>query len=319
MPAASRPALSIVVVIVSDTTDRASARLLGDCLEAIAGQTDAPPLEVIVPHLADVEGLDEVRTRFSWVRFLPQPDVAARPRGREHHDVLRARGLAAAGGEIVGLLEDHARPHSGWCASVMKAHRSRHAAIGGAIENGVDRLLNWAVYYCDFGKYQNPVPSGVTPFASDANTTYKREALERVRAEWQQAFREVVVNGALTAVGDTIALDPGIVVYQNRRGLGMMDALRERFVWGRSYAATRRALLTPARRLVYAALSPLLPAVLFLRMAKTSWDRGSFGTFAPAIPVTLLLLVTWSAGEGIGYLFALSEMPPRVSSRHAPV
>ena len=309
------PALSVVVVIVSDTTERATAAHLVDCLDALAKQVDGPSIEVIVPHLVEVEGLDAVRARFPWVRFLPAPEVTAYPGGREHHDLLRARGLEAARGKIIGLLEDHARPDSTWCANAIAAHRQPHAGIGGAIENGVDRLLNWAVYYCDFGRYQNPVPAGETPFASDANTTYKREALQSVGPVWVEGFREVVVNAALNAEGRTIALDPRIVVYQNRRGLSLGAALRERFVWGRSYAATRLALLTTGKRLVLAALSPLLPAVLFLRMARTSWSRGSFGTFAAAIPFTLLLLVTWSAGEGIGYLFGVETPSSPAPSR----
>jgi hypothetical protein len=308
------PVLSIVVVIVSDTTERASAAHLGRCLDALAKQVDAPPFEVIVPHLPQVADLDRVRGRFPWVTFLTADDVTARAGGREHHDVLRSRGLAAARGDVIGLLEDHARPDPGWCASVMSAHGGPHAAIGGAIENGVERPLNWAVYYCDFGRYQNPVPAGETPFASDANTTYKRQALERVRPVWQESFREVVVNGALKNLDATIALDPRIVVYQNRVGLTLRTALRERFVWGRSYAATRRALLPLTKRLFYAVLSPLLPAVLFLRMAKTSNERGSLRTFVPAIPLTLLLLVTWSAGEGMGYLFGLKVAAPRALS-----
>ena len=43
---------------------------------------------------------------------------------------------------------------------MVVAHREYYAAIGGAIENGVDRPLNWAVYYSDFGRYQNPFQSG---------------------------------------------------------------------------------------------------------------------------------------------------------------
>ena len=308
--------LSVVVVIVSDTTQtRGSAAHLGDCLDALSKQVEAPPLEVIVPHLEDVEGIEVVRTRFPWVRFLPVSDVVARVGGREHHDVLRSRGLAAARGDLVGLLEDHARPDSRWCASVAAAHRKPYAAIGGAIENGVDRPLNWAVYYCDFGRYQNPVPAGETPFASDANVIYKRAALERVRPSWQESFREVVVNGALMSLGQAIALDPEIIVYQNRQGLTLDTALRERFVWGRSYAATRRALLPLPKRVAYAALSPVLPAILLIRMARTAWARHSFGTFARAVHITLLLVATWSAGEGVGYLLGVQPGPSRTQSR----
>jgi hypothetical protein len=308
------PVLSVVVVIVSDTTEAPNAHLLGDCLEALAKQVDAPPFEVIVPHVVGVAGLETVQDRHPWVRFLPVPDVVAHVGGREHHDVLRARGLAAARGEIVGLLEDHARPDARWCANVVAAHQQPYAGVGGAIENGLDHPLNWAVYYCDFGRYQNPVPAGETPYASDANVTYKRADLERVRPVWEGAFREVVVNGALKSEGRGIALDPRIVVYQHRRGLNLATALRERFVWGRSYAATRRALLTGPKRFIHAALSPLLPAVLLLRMARTSWDRGSIRSFVKAVHFTILLLVTWSAGEGIGYLLGLDGKAARVAS-----
>lgn len=306
--ASPTPLVSVVVVIVSDTTTpRASAAHLAECLDALASQTDAPPFEVIVPHTTAVDGLEAVRARFPDVRFLPAPDVVARVGGREHHDVLRARGMAVARGEIVGLLEDHARPHPRWCAAVADAHRSPHAAIGGAIENGVDTPLNWAVYYCDFGKYQNPVAAGETAFASDANVTYKREALEAVRPAWQEAFREVVVNGALKGQGRTIALDPRVIAYQNRHGLALTPALRERFSWGRSYAATRRSQLPPVRRLILAMLAPALPAVLLYRMGRTARARGSFATFGRALPFTALLLVSWSAGEGLGYVTGVAD------------
>jgi len=188
-------------------------------------------------------------------------------------------------------------------ASVVAAHRKGSRGVGGAIENGVDKALNWAVYYCDFGRYQNPVPAGDTPFASDANTIYKRADLESVRPVWNEAFREVVVNDALKSRGKSIVLDPEIIVYQNRRGLKLGAALHERFSWGRSYAATRLALLTTPKRFAYAALSPVLPALLTVRMARTAWSRKRhFPEFVRSVPFLVPLLISWSVGETIGYL-----------------
>src|ERR1700681_5044734 len=97
---------------------------------------------------------------------------------REHHDELRARGLALARGYIVALIEDHGIPAPDWCAQILESHRQPFAVVGGAIENGIDRPLNWAVYYCDFLRYQNPLQEGTSAFASDANVSYKRSALE---------------------------------------------------------------------------------------------------------------------------------------------
>jgi hypothetical protein len=302
------PTLSVVVVIVSDTTEpRTDVSHLAGCLEALAGQVDAPPLEVIVPYHRLTEGVAELSQRFPAVRFHLANDIKTLGDlggSHEHHDELRARGLALARGEIVGLLEDHARPDRHWCAGMVRAHRrGGFAGIGGAIENGIDRPLNWAVYFCDFGRYQNPLPEGASPFASDANIAYKRAALEAVRPVWQEIYQETAVNAALSGRGDTLGLTPHAVVYQHRTGLRLIGALRERFIWGRSYAATRGRLVGRVRRVMYAALSPVLPGVLLWRMARNVVrKRRCVGAFLKALPLTSLLTVSWSVGELAGYV-----------------
>lgn len=154
MTSSAKPVLSVVVAIVSDTIKpRADASHVAGCLEALSHQSDAPPMEVIVPYHRNVEGIEDLKKRFSRVTFLPVTGLKLSDKGgsREHHDILRARGLAAARGDLIALLEDHGRPHEKWCANIVAAHRAAGcAAIGGAIENGIDRPLNWAVYYCDF-------------------------------------------------------------------------------------------------------------------------------------------------------------------------
>lgn len=301
------PALSVVVAIVSDTMDeRANVDLAGECLDALFDQVDAPPTEVIVPYHEKIDGIDDLRRRFPEAVYVlvDDPVVSARKAGsREHHDVIRAHGIARATGEVVGLLEDHGRPDAHWCANTVAAHRSDYAAIGGAIENGIDRPLNWAVYFCDFGKYQNPVPEGDSTLASDANTSYKRAALSSVRSTWEKKFNEIIVNGELLSQGRKIGLRRDIVVHQNRKGLRAGKALRERYVWGRSYAASRNALLSLPKRLIHAVLSPVLPVLLTLRMADTVRQRGRHvGAFLRSLPFVLLLLVSWSFGEAMGYL-----------------
>jgi len=298
------PQLSVVIGFSSDTNAPvANADRLAECLEALTRQVDAPELEIIVGHHEPIEGLERVKRRFPSVRYLSSPDVVKLVGGREHHDVPRARAIAVATGEIIGLLEDHELPDRRWAASVVAAHRQPHAGIGGAIENGVDQALNWAVYYCDFGRYQNPVPEGETTFASDANVTYKRADLERVRPVWKDAYREVPVNDALRSLGKTISLDPDMIVYQNRRGLSFGTALRERFSWGRSYGVTRSTWLTMPKRLALAALSPLLPPLLLFRIGRRAWERKThFAEFVRAVPFLIPLLISWTLGEAAGYL-----------------
>ena len=53
---ADAPTLSVIVAIVSDTTNpRVDPERLAGCLEALSAQVDAPAMEVIVGHLPDFE------------------------------------------------------------------------------------------------------------------------------------------------------------------------------------------------------------------------------------------------------------------------
>jgi hypothetical protein len=236
MSGSEKPVLSVIVVIASDTTTpRAEVSLLARCLEALSKQVNAPAMEVIVPYHQGVDGVNYLQKQFPDVAFVPVIDLkgwSATGGSREHHDGLKTHALEVARGAIIGSLEDNEVPDKNWCAHTLKAHRENYAGIGGAIENSIDRTLNWAVYYCDFGRYQNPVPSGESAFASDANVSYKRAALESVRLAWEQGFNEVTVNAALMAEGEKLALRPDIIAYQQRSDLCLGPTLRERYVWG---------------------------------------------------------------------------------------
>jgi hypothetical protein len=171
----------------------------------------------------------------------------------------------------------------------------------------VDSPLNWAVYFSDFAAYQNPVPDGETFMISDANSSYKRWALEQTAPVWKEAFNQVAVNQTLLANGHRLAMRSGIVVYQQRLGLKLGPALLERFIWGRHFGASRTRWVSRGRRIVYLLLSPLLPAVLLARMARITWLRRAYrGPFVKALPLTALLTCAWSLGEAAGYLTGAS-------------
>jgi hypothetical protein len=302
-----RPVLSVVVAIVCDTLRaRSDASYLEKSLEALARQSGAPAMEILVPHYGHIRGLERVRERFPQVRFLQVAELPSyRPDapGREHHDELRAAAMAEARGDIVALIEDHGRPDSHWCARIAEAYRGGYWGVGGAIENGVDRLVNWAVYFCDFGAYQNPLPPGPTGMISDANASYRREALEAIGDVWKESFHQVVVNNAILARGGKLGIFPDIVVYQHREGLGLGEALAERYVWGRSYGASCCRWMGRAARAARAVAAPLLPLVLTVRMAARVTRKGRLRKqFLMALPLIVLLSLAWSAGEFAGYV-----------------
>lgn len=303
---ASDPVLSVVIAIASDTTSPTDTRHLGACLAALRKQSNAPTMEVIVPLPVGVSGIDSLRQEYSEVRFLEFADLRKYSRkgdSREHHGELIARGFAQARGSLIALIEDHDVVAAEWSANAVDAHRDPFAAVGGAIENGVDLPLNWAVYFSDFQLYQNPLQEGASSRASDANVIYKKAALERIRTVWEKEFHEATVNGALGECGEKIVLAPQVVVCQHRQGLRLATALRERFVWGRSFGAWRCTQASTARRLFWTVFSPVLPVVLMARRSFLAVKkRRKLGAFVRAFPLTFILTVSWSCGELTGYI-----------------
>jgi hypothetical protein len=298
------PHLAVVVTVVSDTSEQADTSHLEGCLEALQRQADPPAMEVLVTCDARLRGVDKLQRRFPNVNFIAVDKLHTARSGpsREHHDELRGIGIKNAHAPLVALIEDVGRPDPNWCAQVVKEHDG-YAALGGAMENGIDRALNWAVYFGDFGRYQNPIPSGRSAYVSDANVCYKREALQRVADAWAGSYNEARVHGALAERGEILALSPNVIVYQHRLNLRLGPALMERYVWGRSFAAVRVASVSSSRRAVLALLCPLLPFVLLLRQLQNVLRTGrNRAAFLRALPLTMLLDLVWSCGEFAGYL-----------------
>ncbi len=302
---AGDPILTVVVTVVSDTTERADTSHLEGCLESLQHQIDAPAMEILVTCDAHLPGINEVQKRFPGVGFICAEKLRTARAGpsREHHDELRGMGIRRARAPLIALVEDCGRPDSRWAEQLVNEHAQAYAAIGGAMENEIDRPLNWAVYFGDFGRYQNPVSQGPSSYVSDANVCYKRAALERVAESWADTYNEARVHAALVERGEILALSPNVIVYQHRLNLRLGPALLERYVWGRSFAAVRVANLAALRRAMLATLCPFLPMMLLLRQFRNVLHtKRNRAAFLRALPLTALLDFAWSYGELVGYL-----------------
>lgn len=302
------PALSVVVTVVG------GAACVRRCLAALVPQADAASAEVIVPFDRFCGEVKELGDAFPRVHFVEVADLgaAADPRVSSHahrlYDRRRAVGLGLARGGIIAMTEDHAVPAPDWCGQVLAAHALPHAVIGGAIENGEDRLLNWAWYYCDFGRYGRPFTPGPAVYVSDVNVSYKRRAVEATRALWQHAYHETTVHWTLRSRGETVFLDPRPVVFQHRPPLALAVAYRERIAWGRVFAETRAHGLPAWRRAAYAAGTAALPPLLAARVIRHMRRQGrGAALMCRVLPLTYWLLTGWAAGEFLGYLSTAAE------------
>lgn len=298
--------LSVIVTIVDggDTLNR--------CLTALATQEAAPAFDVIVPWDDTVAGMASMATRFRAFQFLAMGSVATErpPQSaagqHELFDRRRSAGLRVAAGDVIAILEDRGVPRPDWARTLIAVHeRLPHAVIGGAIQNGRASARHWAVFICDFNRYQPPFEPGPRAYVSDVNIGYKRRALEATAALWHERYHETTVHWALQAAGETLYLTPEFAVDQCRGPLRLRKLIGERFAWGRLFAYTRARELGTAKRLALGLLAPLLPLLLLARHARLQLaKRLTFGRFLAASPLILVLLIAWSFGELIGYVTA---------------
>lgn len=292
------PLLSVVVTIVE------GGAALPRLLEGLRAQVGGPPLEVLVPHDASVGSLAELQARFPEVTFLSlgqvptEHPVSTAAGQHELYDRRRAAGLAAATGELVAILEDRGVPRPDWSATVVRLHATHpFGVIGGAIEPVPASLLNWAFWVCDFSRYGLPFDGGPAQWVSDVNVSYKRAALEQTRHLWRERYQEPVVHWALVESGDTLYLSPDLVVDHQLHPLRLLPLLPQRFDWGRLFGAIRARHLGAVSRLALVLMGPVIPLVVLARHGKAQARRGDGPRFLAAMPILLVLLVAWTAGE----------------------
>jgi hypothetical protein len=291
----SSPSLSVVVVVLE------GSERLRTCLTALVAQIEAVNAEIIVPWDGSRGSAAGLRSRFPGVDFLELV-------GMRTYAELRSAGVRRARGTIVAITEDHCMPAADWCTQIVAAHRMAAVAIGGTVEKqSPDTALNWAFYLADYIRYMNPAISGPSRQLTDCNVTYKRAALEAIRGVWLTEFHENQVHDALLALGETLWLEPRIMVYQ-KRPFSLRQAIRDRYIFGRLFGSTRAASVSASRRVVYLASSLPLPALLVLRVAGHVLLKRRCGwALFRSFPALLLICTVWAWGEFAGYLTGKPE------------
>jgi hypothetical protein len=286
--------LSVVVITVYNSIH------LSNCLNAIKHQVDPPELEIIAVCDDRVKNVSEIKEKFPLVRFI---HIA----GIQTQEKLRSEGVTIATGKIIVLTVDHCTPEKHWCKRIMEQHAAPYAAVGGGLEIGdqPETAVNLAVHfydYCNYGYFQNPVIKRLSRNLSDANVSYKKEALERVAEYWQESFHVSFVNKALLDLGEKLLLSPDIIVYQNR-SINLGRAVQVAYRRGRVFASKRIIGATLIERTFYSFFSLFLPILLLGRLFfNIFYKRVQLFSIARAFPFIVLFSALWSYGEFIGYI-----------------
>ncbi len=299
--------LSIVVAVTEGGT------VLGACLAALEAQISGIAAEVLV-----IDGTKS-GTAASWapdcgcMRTLQLPAQPEVP-------VLWQAGIDASRGGIIALLVDSCIPRREWVRQILRTHQADCAVIGGAIDLA-PRLgtVDSAIYFCRYSRYMPPFAATFLDDLPGNNCSYKRAALMGVQDEWADGFWETFVHRKMCARGDRLLCVPEILVHCVGSASGL-SFLRVRFNHGRRFAARRAKDMSRKQRTLRALVFPLIPFVMLMRIAARVWEKRRYhARFLACVPLLLIFLTAWSAGEFLGYLVGYSTQNLRGDKREGHV
>ena len=281
--------LSVIV------TSYNSPETLLECLSSLVKQPAAG--EIVVADCSP-ELPAELQSRFPNIRLLHFPERTRVPR-------MRWTALRETRGEIVAAVEARCVPSENWCQILVDAHQKHPEApaIGGPVSLRPDSAISEGLYFAEYGLYAPPLTEGPAHEISGANLSYKRRFLNDSRDLLDAGHWETHLHLRWVAAGHMLWMSQAAVRFQNSMQPGTI--LRQRFHYGRGYGAARFTASGP--RLLHAAMTPLLPCVLTLRLARSAFAKGMGRRFLRAVGWTFLFESAWSLGEAIGYLFGASS------------
>lgn len=285
-----QPDISVIIASINGIP------YLKECMLALQKQKGDINAQVIVADCVGSSVTDYLRAEHPSVQVIAFNEKQSVPK-------LRAAAIAEAHGKIVAITEDHCIPPPEWYQQVLNAHAHNPApAIGGAVDNGaIDRIVDWAVFFCEYSNFISPVDEGVVHDLPGPNVSYKREALEPLRDLIKDEYWETFVHGELESKGSKLWSDPSVKVI-HKKHFRFQDFLAERFHYSRAFAGTRNESMSVAKRIVYFFASALLPPILLLRISKRVFKhKEHVPKFAVCMPYILIFMIAWAVGESIGY------------------
>ncbi len=286
-------ALSVIV------TSYESSLSLFRCLSSLDPQEEAG--EIVVSDCSRIDPSVDLQTSFPRVRFLHFSTKHTVPQ-------LRWMALAFVTGECVAAVEARCIPANDWCGQLLSAHSAwpECPAIGGpvAIHDHATRF-EWGLYLCEYGLFAPPVRIGDTRALSGANLSYRRSALDASSDLTDQGSWETLLHERWLSQGRRLALSGAAVTFFN--SMSRHAAIRQRWHYGRGYAAERISGSPLAIRIVYAAGACILPLLLICRIGLVSYRKRLLPEFIRSLSWVSLFCVCWSAGEMAGYALGKSS------------
>ncbi len=289
------PKISVIIPSVTGLP------VIAECLSALDSQKCDFAFEVIVVDRTEDKTAKYICEHFPRVKLIKLSAPCGIPE-------MRAVGMAQASGEFLAITEDHCIVPKSWLAEIIKAHESGYQVVGGAVENGSpERLIDWAVFLCEYSAFMPPIAAGETEFITGNNTSYKRSLIEQADESLKNDYWEYFLQGELKALGTKFLSAPTLVV-SHKKEFGFFYFLSQRFHYSRSFAAMRKRKSSAAEQIIYLLYTPVLPFHLIWRIARNvKRKRRNRKEFFLSLPLLLIFMGSYALGELAGQLFGSGD------------
>lgn len=294
------PAMSVILPTPSDFA------LIATTVRHLRRQTIASRLELVIVAMGHADfTLDRAACRGFWGTQVTRS-------GHGSHGEAAAAGVRAARGPVVVFAEDHCFPEPGWAEALLDGYASDEvAAVGPAFRNAnPGTLVSWCDFAIGYGPWIDPTPGGDRPFLAGHNSSYRRDVLLELGSRMEELLEsETVLHLELRAAGRRLVVQPR--ARSAHVNFGRLDVWPPvQFHCGRVFAAERARQWGWARRVLYAAASPLIPCIRFLRAIRHLRPAGPpRPSLLRLAPLLALGLVADGAGQMVGYLAGSGGSP----------
>lgn len=298
---ANHQKLSVVIASVNGFP------IIGECLESLRQQSGTEEIEVVVANrCADGVGTS-IQEKYPRVKLIEAPVETSIPQ-------LRAMAFRACQGDVVAVLEDHCIVDRDWARRMLEAHRGEYAVIGGSVDNAArERLVDWAAFFCEYSQAMKPLSEGEAENIPGNNVAYKRWVLERFRLEIETGIWDSTLHEWIRNAGIPLYRVPSLAVH-HKMSASLAWFITQKFHFARSFSSMRFAGSSPIRRFAYGAGAALLPFVLAQRIVSRVWrSRVYRRELVLSFPILMLLLLSWGAGEAVGYIFGPGSSHAKVA------
>lgn len=291
----SVPHISFVIPAVNTFGD------LQKTIRAIESEQSSATIEVLVVSRLGADFAARARSEFPWISVVEVERDTPIPQ-------MRGIAFERVTAPVVAVIEDHVQIPTGWVNTALRSQVTAGDVVAGPVANlATHTLVDRAAFICEYSHCLPPVPSAQSDWLPGNSVAYPAPLLRAHAHTVAAGGWENELHASMQAAGAKLFFVSELQVGHDKH-YSVWEYFSQRYLYARSYAGNRVRAKGLGPRLAYAAATAALPALLLLRIWQRVSRRPDYrATTLTALPLLLLFVTSWGAGEFVGYLFGAGQ------------